>query len=78
MLGYPKVKGITGVEVNELHVEHGILRLENPSVNLNVGDKLEFIPAYSGATVNLHDRFYVTKGDTVEAIWKIEGRGRVD
>lgn len=78
MLGYPRVKGMTGVEVNELHVEHGILRLENPSASLDVGDMLEFIPAYSGATVNLHDRFYVTKGDTVEAIWKIEGRGRID
>lgn len=76
--GNPKVKGIKGVEVHELHMEHGLLDLNNPSVDLKVGDTIEFIPAYPGETVSLNDKFYVIKGDTVEAIWRIEGRGRAD
>ena len=39
---------------------------------------IEFIPAYSATTVNLHDKFYVTDGDNVKNIWKITARGRVD
>jgi D-serine deaminase-like pyridoxal phosphate-dependent protein len=76
--GKPEVIGISGVKVHELHVEHGLLDLHDPSIDLKAGDKIEFIPAYPGTTVNLHDKFYVMRGNTVETIWKIEGRGRID
>ena len=76
--GYPRAKGVEGVEVYDLHMEHGLLRLKNPSIDLKVGDMIEFVPAYPDTTINLHNKFYVMKGDTVEESWKIEGRGRVD
>jgi D-serine deaminase-like pyridoxal phosphate-dependent protein len=79
MLGNPIVKDIEGVTVSALHVEHGILKLSsNCSRNLSVGDKIEFIPAYSETAINLFDKVYVVKGDEVIATWKVEARGRVD
>ena len=76
--GLPQVKGIEGVEVYDLSEEHGHLKLKDPGIELKVGDMIELIPAYAPTTVNLHNKFYVTKGETVEAVWKIEGRGRID
>ena len=76
--GNPKVKGFEGLEVHELHMEHGILRLSNPNVSLQVGDMIEFVPAYADTAINLHDKVYITKGDQVETTWGIQARGRTD
>jgi len=76
--GFAKAKDAPGVELYKLDEEHGYLRLKDQGKRLKVGDTLEFIPAYSSTTVNLHDRFYVIKGNEVEYVWKIAARGRVD
>jgi D-serine deaminase-like pyridoxal phosphate-dependent protein len=76
--GFPKIKSMEGIELYQLDEEHGYLKIKNQNIQLEVGDTLEFIPAYSSTTVNLHDKFYVMKGDEVQHIWKIAARGRVD
>lgn len=75
---YPKPKDFEWIEVKALHMEHGILKLKDPNIDLKVGDKIEFIPAYPDTTINLHDKFYIVRGNNVEATWKIGARGRVD
>jgi len=76
--GLPVAIGITGVEVYRLTDEHGCIKLDKPSVDLKIGDTVEFIPAYCPPTVNLHDKLYVTEEDEVKFIWNIEARGRID
>ncbi len=76
--GFAKAKDISGIELYKLDEEHGYLRLNDEGKKIEVGDTIEFIPAYSSTTVNLHERFYVTKGEKVESTWKIAARGRVD
>ena len=39
--GMPSVKGIDDVTLKRLNAEHGVIQLENPSVALQVGDKIE-------------------------------------
>jgi 3-hydroxy-D-aspartate aldolase len=41
---------------------------------LALGDRVEFIAPHCDPTVNLHDRIYVCRGETVEAIWPVMGR----
>eukprot|EP00761_Pharyngomonas_kirbyi_P013142 gb/GECH01013169.1/.p1 GENE.gb/GECH01013169.1/~~gb/GECH01013169.1/.p1 ORF type:complete len:383 (+),score=78.34 gb/GECH01013169.1/:1-1149(+) len=60
--------------------EHGILRNQDGSAggdisSLQVGDKLRLIPGHCDPTVNLYDRIYAYRGDTVEEEWIIAGRG---
>ncbi|WP_455367519.1 alanine racemase, partial [[Eubacterium] cellulosolvens] len=76
--GLPRLKDVSGIEIKAFHVEHGILKMRNPSKDFRVGDTVELIPAYTGTTVNLHDRLYVVKGDYVEAVWRVGARGRID
>ena len=39
-----------------------------------LGDRVEFIAPHCDPTVNLYDRIYVCRGETVEAIWPVMGR----
>jgi D-serine deaminase-like pyridoxal phosphate-dependent protein len=43
---------------------------------LKVGDVVTCIVPHCDPTVNLYDRYHCVRGDTLEAIWKIEGRGK--
>ncbi|HEY1838217.1 MAG TPA: DSD1 family PLP-dependent enzyme [Rhizomicrobium sp.] len=42
---------------------------------LKVGDVIACVVPHCDPTVNLYDRYHCVRGDTLEAIWAIEGRG---
>ena len=71
--GMPSVKGIDDVTLKRLNAEHGVIQLENPSVALQVGDKIELWVHYSDATINLHKRIYSIRNGEVEEVLRIEG-----
>jgi D-serine deaminase-like pyridoxal phosphate-dependent protein len=56
--------------------EHGQLKFEG-RCPLAVGDKATFVPSHCDTTVNLYDRYVVTRGGFVEDVWDIAARGRV-
>jgi 3-hydroxy-D-aspartate aldolase len=74
----PVPKGLTGIEYRPGGDEYGILSLKQPNRELNVGDKVDFIPGHCDTTVNLYDFFFGVRKGVVEAVWPIEGRGRTD
>lgn len=55
--------------------EHGKLTFERGARALNVGDKAEFIIPHCDPSVNLYDRIFCVRGDSVEAVWRIAARG---
>ncbi len=71
--GMPVVKDRPGLEYTPAGDEHGFLR----GARLTPGDKLELVPSHCDTTVNLHDRYICVRGGTVEALWPIAGRGRI-
>ena len=72
----PLVKEMEGVEVTRFSAEHGHLKLESPSGELKVGDKLELIPSNCGTTANLYDEYIGLRDGRVEVIWPILARGK--
>lgn len=74
----PVPKGLTGVDYHPGGDEYGIISLKQPNRELNVGDKVDFIPGHCDTTVNLHNFFFGIRKGVVEAVWPIEGRGRTD
>jgi D-serine deaminase-like pyridoxal phosphate-dependent protein len=54
--------------------EHGILELGEHGADLRIGDRIEFLPPHCDPTVNLYDRIYCVRGESVEAVWPIVGR----
>lgn len=67
----PDLKGVTGVNYRFGGDEHGILELQNPSREIALGDRLEFIIPHCDPNVNLYDRLYVLKGEKVDAVWDV-------
>ncbi len=73
---WPIVKGETGMSYTSGSDEFGSIRYEdNASRIYRVGDKLEVIVSHCDPVVNLYDQMYGVRGDTVEAVWPIAGRG---
>jgi D-serine deaminase-like pyridoxal phosphate-dependent protein len=73
----PLVWGREEITIEHLSAEHGKLRLPPKDQDLRIGDRLELIPGYGDLTTVLHDRFYVFRNGKLEAIWPLEGRGRL-
>ncbi|MFA6108961.1 MAG: DSD1 family PLP-dependent enzyme [Candidatus Latescibacterota bacterium] len=73
---YPKVKDLPAAEVIVHSEEHGLIQLDEATFQrVRLGDRLELIPSHCCSTCNLHDRFYATRGEAVEAVWPIAARG---
>jgi D-serine deaminase-like pyridoxal phosphate-dependent protein len=79
--GMPEPKGLPGIEYQPGGDEHGILTwaqsVEPAMVKLEVGDRIELIPSHIDTTINLHDYYYTYRNGTLEAIWPVAGRGKV-
>ena len=69
-------KDLSGVRYEFFGDEHGKLVLENPSREVRLGDRIEFIVSHCDPTVNLYDSLYCVRGERVEAVWPIDGRGQ--
>lgn len=69
--GLPGIKGIPGLRVKTLHVEHALLEIEGASVPLEVGDTLEFWVNCLEPTVALHSCIYGVRNGEVEEVFQI-------
>jgi len=73
----PLIVGRNDIKVEALSAEHGKLRLEPSAQHLRIGDRLELVPGYSDMTCVLHDHFLGFRGDRLEVIWPLVGRGKL-
>jgi len=70
----PEAKDVTGVSYRFRGDEFGMLNLEDPSREIKLGDRLEFIIPHCDPTVNLYDRIYACRGERVEEVWSVMDR----
>lgn len=74
--GLPRFKDRDDLELLSLSEEHGMVKLNDPSVSLKPGDKLEIIPSHGDTTLNIHDYYYGVRHGRVETVWPIAARGK--
>jgi D-serine deaminase-like pyridoxal phosphate-dependent protein len=73
----PEVKGRPDAECVRVSAEHCELKLSGESQDLKIGDKIELIPGYADFTTVMHDSFYGFRGERLEVVWPILGRGKI-
>jgi D-serine deaminase-like pyridoxal phosphate-dependent protein len=73
----PVVKGFADAQVVSLSAEHCTLKLGPESQRLKIGDKVELFVGYADFTTILHEEFLCFRGDKLEAVWPILGRGKL-
>jgi D-serine deaminase-like pyridoxal phosphate-dependent protein len=73
--GNPVVVGWPGVDYAKASDEHGVLTVAAGARAPVLGDKLRLVPGHCDPTVNLYDWLVCLRGEQVEAVWPITGRG---
>lgn len=56
--------------------EHGSLTWEHDGPGLEVGDRIDMIPSHIDPTINLFDVYYAHRKGIIEAIWRVDSRGK--
>jgi D-serine deaminase-like pyridoxal phosphate-dependent protein len=75
--GFGMVKTDPAAELEQLSEEHGHLNIARSPREYRVGERLEIVPNHVCSTVNMHNRIYGVRGERVEALWEVSGRGKV-
>jgi D-serine deaminase-like pyridoxal phosphate-dependent protein len=68
----PSVKGIPGLRVKTMHIEHSLLDILDPAVPVEVGDKIELWVGYIDPTVVLYPQMFGMRRGQVERVIPIE------
>jgi len=58
--------------------EHGKLHFNDPKEKLTVGTTVELVVSHCDPTINLFDKFWVTRDGVVVDFWQIHSRGCVE
>jgi D-serine deaminase-like pyridoxal phosphate-dependent protein len=75
--GFGMVKTDPDAELEQLSEEHGHLNIKRSPLSYRVGERLAIIPNHVCSTVNMHNQIYGVRGERVEAVWQVTGRGKV-
>ncbi len=66
-----------GARFHKMNEEHGFIDLHDAGRAFAIGDRVRIIPNHICVAVNLHEQMYGLRGDTVEEVWRVEGRGKL-
>jgi D-serine deaminase-like pyridoxal phosphate-dependent protein len=62
---------------HKMNEEHGYVDITEAGREFSIGDRVRIIPNHICVAVNLHEQVYGVRGDRVEEVWKVEGRGKL-
>ena len=66
-----------GARFHKMNEEHGFVDLAEAGREFAVGDRVHVIPNHICVAVNLHEKIYGIRGETVERVWTVDGRGKL-
>jgi D-serine deaminase-like pyridoxal phosphate-dependent protein len=62
---------------HRMNEEHGYVAIGDCATRFKVGDRVSWIPNHICVCMNLHEQVYGVRGESVEVVWKVEGRGKL-
>jgi D-serine deaminase-like pyridoxal phosphate-dependent protein len=74
---FGRVVDAPGSRFHKMNEEHGFIDITRAERAFGVGDRVHVIPNHICVAVNLHEQVYGVRGDRVEEVWKVEGRGKL-
>jgi D-serine deaminase-like pyridoxal phosphate-dependent protein len=66
-----------GSRFHKMNEEHGFIDLTQADAEFRVGDRVRVIPNHICVAVNLHEKVYGVRGDSVEEVWPVDARGKL-
>jgi D-serine deaminase-like pyridoxal phosphate-dependent protein len=74
---FGQVTEAPGARFHKMNEEHGFIDVSRAERQFAVGDRVHIVPNHICVAVNLHERVYGIRGDRVEEVWPVEGRGKL-
>jgi D-serine deaminase-like pyridoxal phosphate-dependent protein len=74
---FGRVVESSGARFIKMNEEHGYVKLDPAAPAPRIGDRVRVIPNHICVAVNLHERMYGVRGEAVEQIWEVKGRGKL-
>jgi D-serine deaminase-like pyridoxal phosphate-dependent protein len=65
------------VVFTRMNEEHGYMDVRQSAREYAVGDCMRIIPNHVCAAMNLHEKVYGVRGEQVEVVWEVAGRGKL-
>jgi D-serine deaminase-like pyridoxal phosphate-dependent protein len=75
--GFGRLVDAPGAAFHRMNEEHGYVDLARAERLFEIGEKTRIVPNHICLAVNLHECVYGIRGQTVEEVWKVEGRGKL-
>jgi D-serine deaminase-like pyridoxal phosphate-dependent protein len=66
-----------GSRFHKMNEEHGFVDMTRAERSFAVGERVHIVPNHICVAVNLHERVYGLRGDRVEEVWSVDGRGKL-
>jgi D-serine deaminase-like pyridoxal phosphate-dependent protein len=63
--------------MHKMNEEHGFIDLTESGREFRIGDRIHVIPNHICVAVNLHEKMYGVRGKTVERVWNVDARGKL-
>lgn len=60
-----------------MNEEHGFVDIRDADRSFTIGDRVRIIPNHVCPAVNLHEYVYGVRGEIVEQVWQVKGRGKL-
>jgi D-serine deaminase-like pyridoxal phosphate-dependent protein len=73
---YGEVVEAPQARFHRLNEEHGYVALDHGE-NFRIGDRVHIVPNHVCVAINLHERVYGVRGETVEEVWPVKARGKL-
>jgi D-serine deaminase-like pyridoxal phosphate-dependent protein len=75
--GFGRIVDAPEAAFDRLNEEHGFIDLKGVDRAFAIGDKTRIIPNHICVAVNLHEVVYGIRGESIEELWKVEARGKL-
>ncbi|MDE3165514.1 MAG: alanine racemase, partial [Acidobacteriota bacterium] len=62
---------------HKMNEEHGYVDVTKAGAVFHEGDRVRVIPNHVCVAVNLHEQVYGVRGGTVEEVWRVDARGKL-
>ena len=62
---------------HKMNEEHGFVDLTDAGREFRIGERVHVIPNHICVAVNLHEKMYGLRGETVERVWQVDARGKL-
>jgi D-serine deaminase-like pyridoxal phosphate-dependent protein len=66
-----------GARFHKMNEEHGYIDLSKAGREFRIGERVRVIPNHICTAVNLHEKMYGVRGETVEKVWQVDARGKL-